>query len=570
MKRQSFFKGSVILMCMVLITKLLGLMYKIPLTRILGGTGMGYFSSAYSVFTPVFAIIVSGIPSTMAKLSAENYALGRYANLRKLRCIAYLIFGLIGLAATAFIIIFSGCLSRYIMHESNSKYALMCVAPSIVFCIVMSVERGYYEGLQNMFPTAFSEIIETLFKLILGLGFAMVVKNYAEKQYYTDGICFGEPCMTLENCVSISLPYITAAAILGASLASGVACIYIIISTRLHGDGITKLMLENDRITDKFSDTTCILLKLAMPIALISVITTLTNMIDMLTINPCISKAIISNDKYFLKFLSDTVTRKNLPNFIYGSYTGLAVTVFGLVPTITAMLGKSVLPSLVESWTKGRNEDVCTNLTKMLTITSYIAIPSGIGLSVLSKQILELLFGLKTSEIEIAAMPLKILGIGVIFMSISLPCFTVLQTMGNSKKNIVIMLIGGIIKLILNVILIPIPYIGINGAAIATTVSNIFICIMSVCSIYDLINCKCNFVELYIKPLYSGIMCGLTAHLVYNIIENNNLLMIDFRISVIISIFIGGIIYFFSLYLLCETPKKLVNYVFSKKNQKTP
>ena len=75
MKKQSFLKGSAILMGMVIITKILGLMYKIPLTHMLGGTGMGYFSSAYAVFTPIFAIVVSGIPSTIARMVAENYAL---------------------------------------------------------------------------------------------------------------------------------------------------------------------------------------------------------------------------------------------------------------------------------------------------------------------------------------------------------------------------------------------------------------------------------------------------------------------------------------------------------------
>ena len=82
MKRQGFIKGSAILLAMVLITKILGLLYKIPLTNLLGGTGMGYFASAFSVFTPVFAIVVSGIPSTMARLTAENYALERFSNMR--------------------------------------------------------------------------------------------------------------------------------------------------------------------------------------------------------------------------------------------------------------------------------------------------------------------------------------------------------------------------------------------------------------------------------------------------------------------------------------------------------
>ena len=95
MKRQGFIKGSAILLAMVLITKILGLLYKIPLTNLLGGTGMGYFASAFSVFTPVFAIVVSGIPSTMARLTAENYALERFSNMRHTKRTAFFLFTII-------------------------------------------------------------------------------------------------------------------------------------------------------------------------------------------------------------------------------------------------------------------------------------------------------------------------------------------------------------------------------------------------------------------------------------------------------------------------------------------
>ena len=172
MKRQGFIKGSAILLAMVLITKILGLLYKIPLTNLLGGTGMGYFASAFSVFTPVFAIVVSGIPSTMARLTAENYALERFSNMRHTKRTAFFLFTIISAAAAAVMILTLDFLSRNVVGEPSTKYALMCVAPSIIFCTIMSVERGYCEGLQNMIPTAVSEVIETLFKLILGLGFA--------------------------------------------------------------------------------------------------------------------------------------------------------------------------------------------------------------------------------------------------------------------------------------------------------------------------------------------------------------------------------------------------------------
>lgn len=119
-------------------------------------------------------------------------------------------------------------------------------------------------------------------------------------------------------------------------------------------------------------------------------IMTFANMIDMLTVNPCIKTAMKASPHTFDSLLSDKLTTDMLPNFIYGSYTGLAVTVFGLVPTITAMFGKSILPSLAESCAKTIKSHAVRPY-KMLIVTSIIAIPAGMGIAVLSEPILRFL-----------------------------------------------------------------------------------------------------------------------------------------------------------------------------------
>ena len=266
MKRQGFIKGSAILLAMVLITKILGLLYKIPLTNLLGGTGMGYFASAFSVFTPVFAIVVSGIPSTMARLTAENYALERFSNMRHTKRTAFFLFTIISAAAAAVMILTSDILSRNVVGEPSTKYALMCVAPSIIFCTIMSVERGYCEGLQNMIPTAVSEVIETLFKLILGLGFAYGLMYHISDMYDKTGMIFGTAYENSRQAASAALPFIAAAAILGSSIASAIACLYILISSKIKGDSVTKQMLQRDTITDPTGATAKKLVVCCLPI----------------------------------------------------------------------------------------------------------------------------------------------------------------------------------------------------------------------------------------------------------------------------------------------------------------
>ena len=138
-----------------------------------------------------------------------------------------------------------------------------------------------------------------------------------------------------------------------------------------------------------------------------------------------------------------------------------------------------------------------------------------------------------------------------------------------SGENILIMILGGIIKLVLNIVLIRNPQIGICGAAISTTVSNMLICLLSVISIYRLTNTKCRFMETYFKPLHAGILCGISALLTYVFLSAQTFFTLNFRIVLILSVAVGSIMYFFTLYLLCETPKNMINYIFSKKNQKS-
>lgn len=560
MKRQSFLKGSAILMVMVIITKALGLMYKIPLTRILGGTGMGYFSGTYSLFTPIFAVIVSGIPSTLARLTSENYALKRYKNMLRQRLIAHAFFGTLSIAAAALTIGFSGKLTSAFI-SGGTKSALICIAPSMVFCTFMSVERGYYEGLQNMLPTAISEIVETVFRLVLGLGFALAVQNYGQEQFRRTGICFGELCQTAEQCSEVCMPYIVSGAILGSSVASMIAFLYILAIGKFSHNEITK-----DMLTDKptgMTETVKILVTLAAPVAIVSLITTASNMIDMLTIPPLIVKNINNNESNFLCYYNLGISKKALPNFLYGSYTGLAMTIYGLVPTVTAMFGKGLLPAISSAYARGACHEVKTNLGKMLTVTSLIAIPSGLGVSVLSKPILQLLFGGKEGEIAAATMPLTLLGLPIIFMSISLPCLTILQTLGKPSKTVAIMVAGGLIKLAANLILVPI--IGLNGAAAAEIISEFFILIASLSTIFRLFDYKCNVTETYIKPLYCGILCAAAAFLSQIMLENSRVIRLDSRICLIFSIVIGCIMYVFSMCLLCKMPKYCLKQLFGKK-----
>lgn len=568
LNKQGFLKGSAILLFTVAFTKALGLLYRIPLTRLLGGSGMGYYSSAFCVFTPVMAIAAAGIPSAMARLAAENYAFERFANLRKTKRVAVLLFSGIGLVLTAAVILLSMPAAQLFTGHKNAGYAIACLAPTLLFCTAMSVWRGYFEGLHNMYPTAVSEIIETLFKLALGLGFAYYTCARALNEYSACGTCFGTNCTSEQQALQTALPFVAAASVLGTSLSSGIACLYIMVRSKLKGDGITPQMLQKDRLTDRTGEIVRRLLRYSLPVSLAALITTLTGMIDMLTVNPCAAAAISKSPQTFSHLQNGELTAQQLPNFIYGSYEALAAAVAGLVPTLTAMLGKSALAGIAESFAKVDNKAVCTRLNKMMTLCAMIAFPSGLGISLLSEDILSLLFSGRTAEIAVAAPSLRILGAAVVLVSLSLPCFTILQALGKSRCVALIMLLGGVIKLCGNIILVSIPRFTLTGAAISTVVSELFICIATVLLTYKAASSECDASNVFVKPLYAGLMSTAAAFVAKQSALKLHLFTHKPALITLFALSFSVIMYLFVTFLLCEMPKNVLNSWFCKKNRK--
>lgn len=549
MKKQSFLYGSFILVGSVIITKIIGILFKIPLANMLGGTGMGYFGCAYAIFMPVYAISVTGLPAAVSRMVAENIAFERYANVKKIRRVALLGFAVVGVLASLIIVAFASPFTKYVVQNEKSLLAIYAIAPCILFGAVLSVYRGYFEGMRNMFPTAISQIIESIIKMVAGLGFAYATINYTKNQFEATGAVFGVACKSLHEANKVALPYIAAAAIAGITLSSAVALVYMVIRYRFFKDGITKKMIHADQTTDRRRVLLKELLRIVVPIALGSVITNLTSLIDLATIISTLKSTITNSPEFFSQqygsILNENLTLSMLPNFIYGSFTGLAITVFTLVPSITNMFGKGILPNLAEAWSICDQKRVNSNIHSVIAVTGLIAIPSGIGISVLAKPILQFLYSSRADEIFVVDRSLAILGLGVIFLALSTPAFAMLQAIGRADLPVKIMLVGVLLKLAGNIVLMYIPEINIDGAAISTTLCYIIICVMSLRSLKKLTGVKFDILRLFVKPTFAALMCGGTAYLCYNFLNLSH----GNKISVLISITAGGLIYVLCLFL---------------------
>nr|WP_278245121.1 polysaccharide biosynthesis C-terminal domain-containing protein [Ruminococcus flavefaciens] len=488
MKKQNFIKGSIILMVSAAAAKVLGAVFKIPLTNMLGGVGMSYFSCAYSIFMPVYALTVTGLSAAVARMTARSAALGMYANARRIRRTALLLFSAAGLAGSLLILLLAVPFSVYTVGSRDGAAAVAMIAPAVVFGCITAVERGYYEGMSNMYPTAVSQLAEGGVKAAAGL--------------FLCGYVTAHP-----NTVMGLFPFMTdvrgaaaAAGIAGVTLSTvGAAAFFAVLRLFDRAPTGGESLMQSRRAIAKELLTT------ALPVGAGAVVTNLTALIDMWTVIGCISVF-----GYPGKAPAG-VSATELPNFIYGSFAGIALTVFNLVPSVTNMLGKGALTCITAARESGDRSAMERGTMQALLTSAAIAIPSAVGLGVMAPEVLGILYPAQSDEVAVCTAPLRWLMAGMVCLCVSYPLFSMLQAVGKASAPLKIMLFGTAVKLLGNLLLIPL--MGVSGAALSTSLCYGGILLLALRTYLKVSGLRLSFVPLG-KAVYSGAMCGGAACLV--------------------------------------------------------
>lgn len=521
MKKQTFIKGSVILMLSAVVAKALGALFKIPLTNILGGVGMSYFSTAYSLFMPVYALTVTGLSSAVARMTAQSTALGMYRNAKRVRATALMLFSALGLGGSLLIVITARPFCIITAGSPEAVPAVALIAPAVFFSCITAVERGYYEGLSNMYPTALSQLAEGVIKALAGLYLCNYVIDNSQKvlAYFPVG-------------TDIRLMASTAG-ILGVTLSTVGATLFFAVM-RLFEKSSSDFGGESHLISRRKIARE--LVAFALPTGVSAVVTNLTSLIDMGTLMGCISEFGIKTQTALTG-----VTKEELPRFIYGSFSGIALTVFNLVPSVTNMLGKGVLPAVTQAWESKDRDALQQRITQGLFTTAVIAVPSAIGMGVLSQEILTFLFPKQTDEVAICIDALRILMPGMVCLCLSYPVFSMLQGIGKAGTPLKIMIVGAVIKLAGNIAFIP--FMGINGASLSTSLCYIAVFTASLRVLYKQTKLRLKPASL-LPVIYSGSVCGAFAYIISDILELKGAENIT---VLLVTIPLSGVIYILTL-----------------------
>ncbi|RKJ57341.1 polysaccharide biosynthesis protein [bacterium 1XD42-1] len=545
---KGYLYGTMVLGLGTIVVKVIGAIFKIPLTNLLGGVGMSYFNVAYDLYYPLCALFISGVPAALSKLISENMARGRIQDAKKLLHIALFTFTGIGLAGTAFMI-WGAERFACLINNPQAQAAVTMLAPSLLFGCIMACLRGYWQGNQDMVPTAKSQVVEAAAKLFFGLLFAYWAAQSGIKEYLASGTVFGVPCDSMEQARLAVLPRSAAGAVLGVTCSTICGVIYLL---WYHKRQNKKIPSFEQRFLIPASKRKLLfqLFQIAAPVCLASVISNLTSFIDLISVMNRLSAAITQDGATILSMYPNAIPggigMEQLASYLYGCYSGLAVPVYNLIPSITTVVGISMLPALSSAKAVGNMKHVSATLESSLRISALFAFPAGFGVCALADPILRLLYFSKPMEVTVIAPALRLMGISAIFVSLVLPVNAALQAMGRADLPVKLLLAGGAFKLGCNYLLVGVPQLNIQAAPVGTLACYLFVLSAGLCALLDISQAKLQVISVLGKPMLAGAGCALSAQQGYFIFNK----MLSPGISTLLGIAIGGLVFLILVFSL--------------------
>lgn len=542
-------EGAVILTGAMVVVKLFGALFKIFVLKQLSGIGAAYFNTAYTLFTPVYSLALAGFPTAVAKMVAGYEAQKRFRDIKKTVRVSAFLFLAVGLLGSLLLGLAAYPYVKFNAME-GALMATLAIAPSLLFLCITSVLRGYYEGMRDMRPTAVSEVVEVVVKVLVGLVATWFVIHIGYEQYAFSGVVFGHPAASEEQAYLLIMPYAAAAAITGVTASTLAGMIYMILRYKRRGDGITQAELYASPKPERAKEIIKKLVKIAIPISLGAFVLNLATLIDTMTITNGMNHAFTKHFEAIDSIFGKIVPKENynpelFGTFLYGAYS-FAFSIFNLVPAFTGIFGKSALPNVVHCWASKNREGLTRNIESTLRVSSLIAVPAGIGLCALAEPLLSLLYSSQPAEVAIAYPSMQIMGISVIFLAILTPAFSILQAVDKVYLPVKLMVIGSLLKIAVNLLLIPIPAINLKGAALGTLICYLFIAAASLILVQKAAGVKLRMSGIVLKPAIAGIFCGISAWSGFGLLQRE----LSQGVSTILAVTIGAFVYLLVLLIV--------------------
>lgn len=424
MKRNkaSYVSGAAALLLSSVTVKILGALFKIPLTNLIGDSGMGLFAFAMQFFSLLFVISAAGLPAAQAHLVSEALALGRREQAKAITVRAVSVFAVTSLLLSLALAGAAPTLCR-LFGQTAAVPCLLLIAPAVFLVTVEAALRGWYQGTGDMVPTAISQVAEAVGKLVVGLFAASTLLNAG---YGIAGAAAG--------------------AVFGVTCGELVAVLYLLWSVRR---GAWQVIRHPPKEQHEFSK----LVQLMIPVTLGAAVMTVSGFLDM---------SVVYRRLPVAGFSAQEVVAA------YGAYTGMALTLFNLPQSLSNAVSVSVLPALSAAHAKKQDKQIKRLLRSSMGLTLLVCIPCGIGLFVLAGPLLQLLFASQPHGVQTATPLLRLLGVAEPLVGLSTVTISILQAFGRPDLSVYAMTVACTVKFAVGFYLAGQPNINILALPIGT------------------------------------------------------------------------------------------------------
>ena len=543
-KPNTFFGGAAILAVGILVVKLIGMFYKIPLLNIIGEQGSADFNNAYNIYSVLLTISTAGLPVAVSKLVSEADALGRRNQVRRTFRLALALFQILGVLS--FLVMFFGSEQLAgLMNDSMAAPGIRALAPAVICVGCLSAFRGYAQGHGNMTPTAVSQIIEALCKLTVGLGLAYwLVGHGADASHAAAGAITGvtvgtivalaymlmnflitrsqepqladdrpdEPSTILKHLLMIAVPI---------TISSSMVGIVTVIDTSLVQGQLQRALLENQDTWTLYQDFVDFAsLKEALSAWQAALPDGSAVSMSLLDQYAAQAEALRDQQSALTDLQSASLelhaALENISRTLYGNYSG-ALNIYNLPTSLMAAVTAAVIPAVSGALARRDRRGAGRITGSALRISALAACPMAVGLFVLGEPIMALIF--PNLNPQLAGPLLSTLGLATLFVCMMLVCNSVLQAHGFVSLPVIIMVAGGVVKIITNYNVVIQPTIGIYGAPMGN------ILCFALCMTLDLVVMsrvlprRPRYIQVFAKPLAASALMGLGAWAVYGLMS---------------------------------------------------
>lgn len=473
--KRSFVKGAAILGIAGLLCKVIGALFRIPLYNMLGD-GMQYYEAVYPYYSALLVISSAGLPTAISKMVAERVTVGDYDGARRVFRKAQLLLLCIGVVTTALMFFGSGFLAG-ITVGGGCELSFRALSPALLFVSLMCAYRGYLQGLQMMTGTAVSQLVEQLGKLGLGLYLA-------------------------SKMLSRGLAYAAMGALIGVTLSELLALIVVALFYLSRKKRFMPPVMRASNETGIVKK----LLLIAIPVTIGASIMPITGIVDSTLIKSTLMAIGFSESAAAMRYVA---LRTNV------------TTIVNMPAVLTVALAMSLVPAISSAMAEKNPVRVRRASLTGMKLAMIIGLPCAVGLFVLGRQVVDLLYTIDEERLQIASALMRTSAIGVIFLSLVQTMTGIIQGLGKPRIPVINLAIGGAVKVVLMLTLMRIPSIEIQGAAISTVACYAVAGILDAIYMVRHTGLRINVLDVFLKPLFGALLMGVAAFFAYGFFAAN-------------------------------------------------